>query len=147
MASAVQVLKILRGEGQGGDNVGLKVIRVVTTEPDPITFVFEGTELPLDLEIFEVPVDFYPLAKGDRFLGFPLIGLGASQRWGLIQKINGGQPIGTMDGSLALTFPGIAKKYTGYLFPKDMIFLSGDKVAVAPVLAGEKINYVVLNRL
>lgn len=106
--NAVDLLSTMRGTPK---QVGLKIINCQTTDPAPITFIFEGTQQALDLEIFEVPVDFYPLRKNDRLLAYPLLGDGASQRWGVIQKLNGGIVLATMAGPDSLNIPGVDKTY------------------------------------
>lgn len=106
----VDLLNLMRGPRDTAP--GLHIIIVNTTDPAPITFLFEGTPLPLDLDLFEVPVSCYPLRKGDRLLAFPLIGKGASQRWGVIQKINGGAVMATMTGATSCQVTGIGRAYT-----------------------------------
>lgn len=104
----VDLLKLIRGEGGA---TGLKIIKVDATEPDPVTFIVEGTPTPLDLPLFEVPVSMYPLRKGDRFLAYPLISTEASQRWGVIQKLTSGLVMATMESPTSLKIPGINKTY------------------------------------
>lgn len=108
--NAVDFLKTLRGPQP--ETPGLKIIIVQTTDPNPITFTFDGTpDKAIDIELFEIPVDYYPLRKGDRLLVFPLVGEGASQRWGAIAKINGGVTLATMSGPSSLKVPGVDKEY------------------------------------
>ncbi len=105
---SVDLLKLMRGPG---NQTGLKIIKVETTDPDPITFTFEGTAQAIDLVIFEIPVSCYPLRKGDRLLAYPLLDKEASQRWGVLQKINGGITLATMAGATSLNVAGIDKTY------------------------------------
>lgn len=167
------LLQLLRGPKEA---VGLKVIQVKTTDPDPITFVFEGTPLALDLDVFEIPVNMYPLKPGDRLLVFPIVGEGEAQRWAALEKINGGVVMATMASPTSLTIPGISKTYGAsdliippyfsvsdastqyedsytakksdyYLLSTDIRALkAGDKVSIAPTLEGDKIKYVILER-
>jgi hypothetical protein len=102
------LLKLLRGPKEA---IGLKVIKVKTTEPDPITFVFEGTPLALDIDIFEIPVNMYPLRSNDRLLVFPIVGEGDAQRWAALEKINGGVTLATMAGPSSLKIAGVGKTY------------------------------------
>lgn len=106
----VELLKVMRGPKQKGG--GLKVVKVKTTDPDPVTFVFEGTALALDPDIFEIPVDMYPLRKGDRFLAYPLAGDDVSPRWGLVVKLNGGVVLATMKSPTSCRVEGIGRDYT-----------------------------------
>lgn len=80
---SVKLLKLLGGRQQNDGIKGLQIVRVVTT--NPVTVVFEGSPLSLDIDIFEVPRDFLPLTQGAKFFALPI--QGGSQRWGLIQKI------------------------------------------------------------
>lgn len=106
---SVDLLGIMRG---GAPNTpGMRIIRVVTTEPDPYTFIFEGDRQAVDVDLFEMPISMYPLRKGDRMLVYPLIDTGASQRWVAIEKINGGVTLGIMQSATSLTVPGIDKVY------------------------------------
>lgn len=109
---SVQLLKKIRGDQPGNVVAGLKIVKVTTTEPGPITFVFEGTKLQIGLEIFEVPVGMYPLRKDDRLLAYPLIGNESGQRWAIVEKLTGGTVLATMASATSLTIPGIGKTYT-----------------------------------
>ena len=64
---AVDLLATIRGKEKKNQG-GLKVIKVQTTEPNAITFTFEGSNQALDLDIFEIPVGCYPLRRNDRLL-------------------------------------------------------------------------------
>lgn len=77
------LLKLLRGQQQ---KPGLYIVKVNTASPP--TFTFEGANLAIDADLFEIPKDFQPLTKGARYFALPIIGQYESQRWGLIQKIN-----------------------------------------------------------
>lgn len=94
----VDLLKLLRGENKPTENsgVGLYIVKVITAQPE-VTLVFEGTQLPLDLDIFEVPVKLLPLEEGARYFALPIIGNG--QRWGLLEKIDGEGVKGTFTSS------------------------------------------------
>jgi hypothetical protein len=158
---------------RGGETPpGLKVVKVNTTEPNPFTFVFEGSPVVVDMPIFEVPVEMYPLRLGDRFLAFPIIGGDASQRWGLLEKITGGIVFATMTGGSSCRVEGIGRDYGAsdliipdyfavsdatdydsdspeaghdYLRITDIRPLSaGDKVSLYPTLDGGKIKYTIL---
>jgi len=105
----LDILKLIRGTK---DHIGLKIVKVNTTDPDPITLVFEGTPLPLDIDVFEIPVECYPLRKDDRFLVFPLVGQENGQRWAIITKLNGGVTLATMIGPTSCQVEGIGREYT-----------------------------------
>lgn len=130
---------------QGGDAnaPGLKVIQVVTTEPAPYTFTFEGTAHALDMDLFEIPVNCYPLVPGDRLLVLPMVGTTDSMRWGAITKLNGGVTIATMTGENSLQVEGIGRQYTAddlYVPP----FVAVESIDVStiggPALQGTKVN-------
>ena len=106
----VDLLNLMRGPKDTA--LGLHIVTINTTDPAPITFLLEGTPKPLGLSLFEVPVGCYPLRKGDRFLAFPLLRKGASQRWGVIQKLNGGVTLATMTGATSCQVEGIGRQYT-----------------------------------
>jgi len=48
---SVDLLKLLRNRGKG-DLIGVKIVTAVTTEPDKLTFIFEGTKLALPIDRF-----------------------------------------------------------------------------------------------
>lgn len=77
------LLKLLRGRQEKG---GLYIVKV--SSASPLTFTFEGSDLALDQDLFEIPKDYQPPSKGDRFFTLPILGNYESQRWGLLQKIN-----------------------------------------------------------
>lgn len=106
----VRLLQVMRGPKP--EDPGLKIIKVVTTDPHPLTFVFEGTEQALDLDLFEIPVGCYPLRKDDRLLVFPLVAQIDGMRWAAIEKINGGITMATMTAPTSLKIEGIEKTYT-----------------------------------
>ena len=105
---SVDMLKLFRGEGEGQ---GLNIIRVVTTDPDPVTFVREGTDLALDPDIFEIPVSAHPLRVDDTFLAYPMVSTGGATRWGLITKLTGGLILGTMQGADSIVLDGMTVTY------------------------------------
>jgi hypothetical protein len=77
------LLNLLRQKQQ---RTGLYIVKV--SSASPVTFTFEGSNLALDQDLFEIPTDYQPLSKGQRFFTLPILGHYDSQRWGLIQKIN-----------------------------------------------------------
>jgi len=85
MDKSVQLLKLLRGLKDTSGAV--RIVEVKTSAPNPVTLVFMGTNLALDVDIFEVPASFQPLQIGNKFFTLPIVGGGAAQRWGLIQKL------------------------------------------------------------
>jgi hypothetical protein len=141
---AVDILAIFRGDGKQ-HLPGVKIVKVATSEPAPITFVFEGATEALDLALFEVPVDFYPLRVGDRLLVFPMIGSTNGQRYAVLQKLNGGLVFGTYSGG-KITVPNLTKPIEGFKKPRDMTLLDGDQVAVMPYLEGATIKYAIMNK-
>lgn len=96
---------------QNSGNLGLRIVTVKTAEPDPVTFVMEGTKLALDPDIFEIPIESYPLREGDSFLAFPLVTAGDTGRWAIIQKVNGGVVMATMKSANSLQPDGMAATY------------------------------------
>ncbi|MCO5387789.1 MAG: hypothetical protein NHB14_20700 [Desulfosporosinus sp.] len=140
---AVDLLSMLRGPK---DAPGLRIVVVSSTEPDVITLAFEGTKQALGLGIFEVPVACYPLKTGDRLLAFPLIGEQIGQRWGVIEKLNGGVTMATMQSATSLKVDGMTKVYTASnLVLPTFILEDGDRVSIAPIWDGV-IKYVVLQK-
>lgn len=165
---AVDLLKLIRA---GASSPGLRVVKVSTTDPNPITLCFEGTQLALDLDIFEVPISLYPLRTGDRFFSFPIVG---NNRWGLLEKLNGGVAMGTMASSSSLRIDGINKTYgssdliippyisvgntsSHYSDPDGTSdnyikagnirpLTAGDRVSIAATWESSKIKYIILNR-
>lgn len=90
---SLDLLVLLRKGASGGDpqnstqNSGgnLYIVRCITAEPE-ITLAFEGTDLPIGTDIFEIPIRFLPIEEGARYFALPIIG---GQRWGLLEKIDG----------------------------------------------------------
>lgn len=142
----LQLLKLLSNLGGGGkQDLGLRVVTIKTSDPYDVTLVMEGTDLALDLDIFEVPAAFYPLLEGDRLLAYPLINT-AGGRWGLIAKLNAPQvTLATMRTGYTAQPDGSAATYE-VIVPYGMTLAAGDRVAIAPTLQGGQIAYVVLNR-
>lgn len=167
---AVDLLKLIRKEGGGDTSPGLRIVEVATTEPHPITFVFEGDNQAVDLDIFEIPVSLYPLRLGDRLFVFPITETADTQRWGALEKLTGGVTMGTMQSANSLKIDGVDKVYgagelilplyivraiatasdpqggpswhlEGDLTPLE----AGDRVSLAPTYVGGGIKYVVLN--
>lgn len=139
----VSLLGVMRGPKQKAP--GLRVVTVKTTEPSPITFVFEGSDKALDLELFEVPVDFYPLRIGDQLLAFPMVDKGVSQRWGLLQKINGGLLLGTYAGG-KITVPNFPKPIEDFKVPAHVELLDGIQVGIVPYLDGLTVKYAITTK-
>lgn len=92
MVDEVDLLKLMR-KNQEKDTTGLRVAKVNTTEPDPVTFIMEGSDLVLDIDLFEVPPEMYPLRVDDLLIAYPMVGGDNNHRWALIEKISGGIPV------------------------------------------------------
>lgn len=155
MDKAVDLLKLLRGskstDGASGSGGGLRIVRAVTTDPSPITFVFEGTSLALDIDVFEVPISLYPICSGDKFLASPLIGKN-TQRWGIMAKLNKGYAVGTMLTATTCQVSGIGRPYTSadLLLPSYVAdngasrpLKAGDTVVLLPTKEDSKIKYAI----
>jgi hypothetical protein len=86
--SAIHLLKLLRKSNNENNTAtdGLRIVNVVTTAPHPVTFVFEGTQLALDINMFILANTCYPINSGDRFFALPIVG-DSYNRWGLIGKV------------------------------------------------------------
>ena len=151
------LLKILRGNG--GKGVGeLRTAQAVTTDPDPVTFIVEGTDIALDADIFTIPLSVYPICKGDTFYVLPIAG-SDNQRWGIISKINNTNAVGTMTGASSCRVTGIGRDYTA----NDLIIppyvaksgsqttsytrplQTGDRVILFPVAVNGVIKYAIAN--
>ena len=157
MDNAVDLLKLLRGgrneNNVGGAGDGLRIIRAVTTDPSPVTFVFEGTELALDIDVFEIPINLYPICTGDRFLTSPIVGHD-TQRWGAITKLDKGFVTGIMQSATTCKVDGIGRTYTNAdllipsYVPEDIYgnrnLKAGDTVILLPTLVGNKVKYAIL---
>ncbi|NIK67941.1 hypothetical protein [Paenibacillus sp. BK720] len=157
----LDLLTIFRNLGGNSSADGLRVVTIQTADPYEVTLVMAGTNAALDLDIFEVPIDFYPLRVGDQFLAYPIVAA-SSGRWGLITKLNGGLVMATMksvttcqpDGSEAtynVTAPAFfavsnvssnGSLQTAAIAPLK----AGDRVSIGPTWDGKQIKYVVLNR-
>ncbi|GKU79284.1 hypothetical protein [Paenibacillus sp. L3-i20] len=130
----------------GSQAMGLYTVEVKTSDPYPITFVMQGTKLALGLDIFEVPVDFYPLREGDQLVAFPLVGgTGGSNRWAILAKLTSGLVMATMQSADSCKPDRMAVTYNVTKAP-DLVLSSGDRVAIAPTWDGSKIAYAVLNK-
>lgn len=164
----VDLLGLIRGPKQDTSQ-GIRVVRVVTTEPAPYTFIFEGDTVAVDMALFEIPVGMYPLRRGDRLLAYPMIDKGISQRWAVIEKIDGGACLATMTGASSCQVAGIGRPYTGadLLIPPYIVrnnvrasdphdgshtfyvdgdltpLQAGDIVSLTPVRVNGAIKYVV----
>lgn len=152
MDKAVDLLKLLRGKNGTNGYGGLRIVNAVTTDPNPVTFVFEGTSLALDIDVFEVPISVYPVCAGDKFLASALIG-NNTNRWGILAKINNGAAVGSMISSTTCQVPGIGRPYTSadLLIPPWVAdngasrkLKSGDQVVLLPTKVGGKIKYAIL---
>ena len=152
---SVALAALIRRLGGGkGSNVALRIVTVKTAVPYPITLVFEGTKIALDLDIFDVPITCYPLQKGDKFYTAPLAGGGAAPRWAIITKINQAQVLGNTTGSSTAYPTGFTLDGSGYVYPiTDLIapasLKGGARIAVSPVwdAGANKVKYVVLTTL
>jgi hypothetical protein len=83
---SVDLLVLLRGQKNKGEGInGLYVVKVATAEPEA-TLIFEGSDLPLGTDIFEIPVRLLPLEEGSRYFALPIAN---GQRWGLLDKLDG----------------------------------------------------------
>lgn len=83
---SVDLLKLLRGgKKPQGSEAGLFIVKVITATPE-VTLMFEGSQLPLGMDIFEVPVRLSPLEEGSRYFALPILN---GQRWGLLDKLDG----------------------------------------------------------
>lgn len=144
---AIDLLRLIKGTEQAA---GLDIVTVNTTDPDPVTFTFTGTDKVVPIGIFEVPVDCYPLKRGDRLLAFPLFGENIGQRWGIIANLNGGVVRGVMQSTNSVKLEGVDKVYgpSDIQVPNSevMTLKSGDVVHVAPSYVNGAIKYVVLQR-
>lgn len=158
------VLKMLRGEQTPG--VGeLRTVRVATTDPDPVTFVMQGTEQALDATVFTIPLAMYPICKGDTFYVLPIAGSNG-QRWGIVTKINNTNAVGVMTGATTCQVEGIGRPFTAdeLLLPPYVAIdgnlsngtyhshgaftrplKSGDRVILYPVAVRGVIKYAVAN--
>ena len=142
---SVDLYKLLTGFGKK-QGAGIKIVRVITAEPDPLTFIFEGTKLALDPDVFEIPVDLYPIKEGDRFMAYPMLNAGAATRWALLQKLNGCKVnLATMQGPSSLLIDGITKQYTADRLVVPAGLETGDRVAISAVYDGGVIKYAVLH--
>lgn len=88
----VDLLKLIR-KPVDDQPPGLRVARVNSTEPNPETFTLEGSDLVLDIDLFEVPPEMYPLRDNDLYLAYPIVGGDNNHRWALLEKISGGIPV------------------------------------------------------
>lgn len=158
------LLKIVRGKDVPG--IGeLRTVKVATTDPDPVTFVMQGTEQALDADIFTIPLSVYPICKGDTFYVMPIAGSN-KQRWGIITKINNTNAVGTMTGATSCQVEGIGRPYTAadLLIPPFIAIdgnlsngnyhshgtftrplQAGDKVILYPVAVGGTVKYAIAN--
>lgn len=80
---SVDLLGVMRGKKTSS---GLKIVRVTTASPAAL--VFEGTEQAIDLDVFEMPEQYLPLQRGDRFFTLPIIDQDSGQRLGIVHKLN-----------------------------------------------------------
>lgn len=168
---AVDLLGIIKRHVGGDTTPGLRIVRVVTTEPNPITFVFEGDSKAVAMSLFEIPISLYPLRRGDRLFVYPITETGESQRWGALEKLTGGAAMGTMQSPTSVLLDGIDKVYgPGELIVPPYIIRNnarasdphdgshtfyvdgdltpleaGDRVSVAPSFVNGGIVYVVFN--
>lgn len=125
----------------GGGALGVNMVTVRTSEPDPVTFVMQGTRKALGPDVFEIPADCYPLREGDQLFALPIVG---GQRWAILGKVNGGVVMGTWTGS-GVQPDGMTAVLPATL-PFGMTLSAGNKVAIAAKNTAGVISYVVLNR-
>lgn len=142
---------------------GLRIAKVVTTVPNPITFTFEGEKLALDLDIFEVPIACYPLKVGDRLLVMALAGKTLGNRWGVVDKLNSSPPyMATMKSATTLQVDDMEPTFTAaeLIIPPYVVvsaeqdrytdvdpggttyspyFLEGGDKVVRPLKAGDRV--------
>lgn len=72
---------LLKGQRQPN---GLMIVKADTTE----SLVFEGSAVPLDLELFEIPKSLQPIQPGKRYFTMPILTTDNSQRWGILQLLD-----------------------------------------------------------
>ncbi|TVX92228.1 hypothetical protein [Paenibacillus agilis] len=148
----LQLLKLLAGlGGNPADGLALRIAEVKTTEPDEVTLIMSGTNIALDLDLFETPVDVYPLRVGDRLLVYPLVTMD-SGRWAVLAKVTSGKVMATMKSANSLQPDGMAITYNvdRLLIPADFTDVrqlkAGDRVGIAPVVDGDRLKYMILNK-
>lgn len=151
---SVDLLNKLRGTPPGG--VGeLRIIKAVTSDPYPITFVMQGTNTALDADIFTIPLSAYPICEGDTFFVLPIAG-SDKQRWGIISKVNNVNATGVMTSATSCQVNGIGRPYTSsdLLIPPYVAssgntgaraLRAGDRVVLFPVAVDGAIKYAVAN--
>lgn len=167
---AVDLYKLIAAAGGGDTSPGLRIVRVTTTEPYPVTFLFEGDNQAIDSDLFEIPASLYPLRKDDRYFVFPITDAANAQRWGALEKITGGTAMGTMQSGSTVLIDGVDKVFgaeelvlppyivannaqgtdpeegheyykTGDLRPLE----AGDRVSLEPTYINGQVKYVLLN--
>lgn len=158
------VLKQIRGTPTPG--VGeLRIATAVTCDPDPTTFVLNGTEIALDASVFTIPISVYPICKGDTFYVLPVAG-SDKQHWGIIGKVNNTNAVGVMTSATACQVQGIGRAYTAadLLIPPYVAIdgnfsngnthnhgaftrplKAGDRVILYPVAVGGAVKYAIAN--
>lgn len=158
------ILKQIRGTPTQG--VGeLRIATAVTCDPDPTTFVLNGTEIALDASVFTIPIAVYPICKGDTFYVLPIAG-SDKQRWGIIEKVNNVNAVGTMTSATTCQVKGIGRAYTAadLLIPPYVAIdgnynggvthshgpftrplKTGDRVILYPVAVDGVIKYAIAN--
>jgi hypothetical protein len=147
---SVELLQLLWQQGgnqsQAADDVtGFKILRVVTSEPAAYTFVFEGTEQALPLDLFEIPVACYPLIPGDRLLVYPIVGNG--MRWAAFTKLNNAVTMADVTSPATVQVAGIGRPYgaSDLILPEGGTLPAGKLVSLQPTYSAGKIKYAVLN--
>lgn len=153
MDNALRLLKLLREDAKhNSPSGGIRVVRAVTTDPNPLTFVFEGTQLAIDSAVFEIPLSFYPICKNDKFLSAPLVG-GNTNRWVLLEKVNNASPIAKMLSASTCQVEGIGRPYgsADLILPSGVpadgqvrALKAGDTVCLLPVKQGGALKYAVI---
>jgi hypothetical protein len=126
---------------------GIKIIKAVTVDPDPLTFIFEGTKKAIGPDIFEIPINMYPIRKDDRFTVYKMSGQGPASRWALLNKLNGATVnLGTMQDATSAKIDGVDKTYGPDELIVPMGLLQGDRVLIVPIYDGA-VKYAVTSKM
>ena len=78
---SIELLRLLRGKGS---QQGMMIVKADTSD----SLVFEGSDVPLDLDLFIVPKSIEPIQSGKRYFTQPILMADKSQRWGILQQID-----------------------------------------------------------
>lgn len=143
----VDILKLIHRHVKAGESPGLRIVTVATTEPNPITFVFEGDDKAVAFSLFEVPVSLYPLRRGDRLIVYPITEALESQRWAALEKITTGTVIvGNVVGEHQVQVPDFDKILDSELLPAlpEKLPYPDYYAAIVPTVFNGQLRYVVL---